>query len=111
MQPRILRRLITHAAFALIVQNQISCSELHARADSVAIGLGPDQQNLQPVVRIAAIVAQKLRRLAIIADQNIELAIVVEIADRSTSAHARKCKVGPKLIADIFESAAASVPE
>ena len=58
MQPRILRGLVAHSAFSLIEQNKISSRDSDAGAHAIAIRLRADQENLQPVIRIPAVIAQ-----------------------------------------------------
>ena len=105
MKPRILRRLVAHAAFALVIECQISGHDLHPRPHTVTIRPRPDQRNLQPVIGIAAVVAQQLGRLAVVVHQDVQVAIIVEIADRRAPAHARQLEVGAQLGADIFKDA------
>src|SRR5690348_17662241 len=75
------------------------------------IRFGPDQQNFQPVVGIAAVVAQKLRGLPIVADENVKIAVVVEVADRCAPANSRQEKIRSKLVANILENSSAGVAE
>src|SRR5579859_1284877 len=49
---------ITHAALGLFDVGGTFGGELKGGADAVAIGFGADQQNLQPVIGVAAVVAQ-----------------------------------------------------
>src|SRR5229473_6638717 len=81
MQPRILGGLIAHATFSLIVKNQIAGSDFHASADGVAIRTRADEEKLQPVIGVASVVAQQLRCLPIVADEDIEVSIVVKVGD------------------------------
>src|SRR6266536_3682056 len=109
MQAWVLRRLITHPAFALVIQFQVAGSDRNSRDDTVTIGLGADQQDFQPVVGIAALVAQELRSLPAIVHKNVEIAVVIEIAYRGAAADARQEKIGAELVADVFKYAAAGV--
>jgi hypothetical protein len=101
VQSRILRGLVAHATLSLVIENQISRCDFDARAHAVAVRLGSDQEDFQPVVRIAAIIAQKLRGLSAIVDQDVQVAVVVEVADGGAAAYARQLKVRPKLVADV----------
>src|SRR2546423_7454056 len=111
MQARILRRLIAHSAFTLVVKGQIRSCNLYARASSVAIGFSSDQQNFQPVIGVAAIVAQQLWSLPIVVDEDVQIAIVIEVTDRRSTADLRQEKIRPELIADVLKDAAAGVAE
>ena len=52
------------------------------RADSVAIALRALQPELQPVIAIAAVVPVENRRAVIVRDQDVEIAVAIEIAIR-----------------------------
>ncbi len=95
MQSRILCGLITHAAFALVVKNEVRSRYLDSRADTIAIGLRTDQRDFQPVIGVSPVIPQQLRRLPIVIHENVEIAIVVEVADRRSAAHPRQQKSGP----------------
>src|SRR6202044_47190 len=58
----------------------------HARANGAAIRFCSHQLDLKPVIVPAQIVAQKRRRFTKIDYQDIEVAVVVEITKRATTA-------------------------
>src|SRR5579863_6184582 len=103
MQPRILRGLVAHAALFLFAEDEVSRRELDSGADAVAVRLRADQKDLQPVIRIPSIVSQQLRRLAAVVHEDVEISIVVEVADGSAPAHARQLKIRTKTITHVFE--------
>src|SRR5579871_2959366 len=107
MQTRILSRLIAHPAFALIVEDKIASSNFHPCSDAVSIRLCSNQQDLQPVIFVATIVTQQLRSLSAIVDEDVQVAVVVEVSDSCSPAHPRQLKIRAKLIANILENAAA----
>src|SRR5580658_7738807 len=111
MQARILRGLITHSTLTLVMKYEVAGGNFHSCADSVAIRLSADQKNLEPMVRIAAIVAQQLRGLAAIIHENIEIAIIVEVGDGSATANARQLKIHTKPVADVFENSVTGIAE
>jgi len=111
MQPRILRGLIAHATFSLIVKNQIAGSDFHASADGVSIRTRADEEKLQPVIGVASVVAQQLRSLPIVADEDVEVSIVVKVGDGSAPAHAREQKIRSQLVAHVLEYSMPGVPE
>src|ERR1039458_2087234 len=77
MKPRVLGRLVAHPPFLLLVECQIARGKSQTGAHSIAIRTRTDRKNLQPVVGIAAIVAEGMGRAAVIAYQNVEVAVVV----------------------------------
>ena len=58
----------------------------HAGADGAAIGFHSDQLDLEPVILAGDIVAQQRWRLIQIHDQDIHVAIVIEIAESASAA-------------------------
>ena len=90
MQPRVLCRLIAHAPFFLIVKNQVAGSDLHASSDGVAIRTRADEKKLEPVIGVAAIVAEKLRGLPIVANDDVQISVVIKIPDGRPAADARQ---------------------
>src|ERR1039458_4032774 len=111
MKPRVLGRLVAHPPFLLLVERQIARGKSQTGAHSIAIRTRTDRKNLQPGVGIAAIVAEELSRSAVIAYQNVEVAVGVEIAHRGAPANARRLDVRSQLIADVYEHAIARVVE
>src|SRR5258708_326348 len=111
MQPRILRGLVTHPAFPLIVKEEVPGGNFHSRPYGITIGSCANQKNLEPMIGVAAIVAQQLRRLPIVADEDVEVSIVVKIGDGSAPAHARELKIRSQLVAHVLEYSMPGVPK
>src|SRR6516164_7123132 len=63
------------------------------------------------MIGIAAVIAQQLRRLAVVVHQEVEIAVVVEITDSYAATHARQAKISAKLITNIFKDTAPAVAE
>jgi hypothetical protein len=95
METRVLSGLIAHAALPLIVKDEISRGYFQSCTNAISIGPRADQQDLQPVVGISSIIAQKLRSLAIVVHENVEVAVIIEVADRGSPAHPRQLKIRP----------------
>src|SRR5262249_48678255 len=74
-----------------------------ARADAVTIGADPDQSDLKPMIAGAAIVQQQLRLLAIVAHQNIEVPIVIDIRQSRSPTHARKLKIRSEFVTHVLK--------
>src|SRR5207244_12384492 len=94
-----------------VLQLQVAIGYRHPRAHYVAVGLGPNQKDLQPMMSIAPVIAEQLRRLTVVAYQNIQVAVVVEIAHGGSATDAAQLEVRPQLAAHVFEGAPARVAE
>src|SRR5262249_62430015 len=77
-----------------------------ARADAVAVGSGPDQRDLHPMIAIGAFIQQQLWLLAIFVDERVQVPVVIKIGHRRSAAYSRELKISPMPIAHIFEAAA-----
>jgi hypothetical protein len=53
-----------------------------------------------------ALVQQQLRLLTIIAHQNVEVSVVINISHSRPAAHARELKIRSELVAQVIEGAA-----
>src|SRR5439155_6761141 len=69
MQPRIVRRLVAHAALCLVGLGHTAGRQLHARADTIAVRSHAGQPQREPVVAVAAIVTKQLGRLPVVGDE------------------------------------------
>ena len=58
----------------------------HAGADRGAIALGADQFDLDPVLLVAAVVAQQGRQVVHVQNQRVDVAIVVVVAEGGAAA-------------------------
>src|SRR5262249_715621 len=86
-------------------------SNLDTGANPVAVRLCPDRLHAQCVPTIAAVVPQQARGPVILGDQQIEIPVVVEVRVGRATTDDRPPYGGAELIRDLFESAAASIPE
>ncbi len=55
-------------------------SDFHHRANAVAIAFCAIQANLQPVIFIAAVISVKISRAVVGGNQNIQIAVMIEVA-------------------------------
>src|SRR5258708_5730739 len=51
------------------------------RSDRSGITLGGDQLQSNPIVPVIALVVQQKRRLAVVTDQHVEIAVIVKVSD------------------------------
>src|SRR5262249_57022311 len=106
VKSRIVRRLITPASFALVIQDEVARRYFDARADAVAVGSGSDQPDLQPMIAIAAFIQQQLQLLAIVVDERVQVPVVIKVSHCRSAAYSRELKIRPMPVAHIFEAAA-----
>ena len=106
---RIAGRHVAHAAFGLLDVHEAFGSQLQRSADAVAIRFGADQQNFQPVIRVAAVVAQEFRIIAAIVDDDVDVAVVVEISGSKAAANDGTHEIWAERLGNFLELAFAQV--
>src|SRR5436309_2141679 len=111
VQARILSRLVTHTPFPLLILHQVTGRELDASADGVAVRFRADKENFQPMIGVSAVVAQQLRPLAIVTNQNVDVAVIIEIAGRCAAAYAGRLHAGTEPQAHVFKPAPPDIAE
>src|SRR6266849_4887302 len=67
----------------------LTCNHAHASANRASIRLGANALDLEPVILCVAIIAKKRRRLVHVNNDNVDVPIVVEVAECRSSARAR----------------------
>jgi len=86
VEPRIALRQVARAGAHVPDLGAPARGEPHPRTDGVAVAGRPDQAQLQPVVAIADVVAQQPRPVVDVEYQQVEIAVVVEVTARGSSA-------------------------
>ena len=81
-------------------------SELHKSPKTVSVGFIADQSQLQPGIFVAALVAQKHRASATIADQHIQVSVIVVICPGQPPADLGNRQDFATLGGDVLEQAA-----
>src|ERR1035438_3216147 len=81
----------------------------HLGANRTTVGGNANQQDLQPVIRPGDVIAQQRRRLVEIDNQNVDVAIVIEIAESHSPAAMRLGDAGPRQTAQFFEFAVSQI--
>ena len=84
--------------------------DVDSRAECVAIDL-PYKFDLQPRSRGETVIAQQRRRTVDIVDENIQIAIVIEIAQRGAASGPRLLERRAGAFSDAFEGAVSQVAE
>src|SRR5277367_6913151 len=100
INPRILRRTITHSALRLVVALEIPGGQFQGGSNPVAIRFYANQSHRDPMIslrrrRTAALIPEKLRILSVIVHQKILPPVVVVISYREASSHPRLAKIRP----------------
>ncbi len=86
MQPRIVSGDITGLAEQGLRLGFAAIAGQHGCAQGAAVAFGAFQANFDPVVAFRRVVAQQRRRLVLVHDENVEIAVVVEIAKGAAAA-------------------------
>src|SRR5712691_3227003 len=81
MQPQIALREVAVAASYLVYLGQIAGHDLHTRTEAVTITLNADRFDQHRIIGIATIVAQQLRPTIQIVDNNIDIAVIIQVAE------------------------------
>ncbi len=84
-------------------------SDAHHRANAVAIRFRASQTQAQGPIAGCYIVAIKIRGALIGGDQQIEIAVAIEVAVRESAADFRRCETAAQLRRDVVETAFAVV--
>ena len=103
MDAQIVLREIAAAAVDLVGLCHTAGDDLDARIEREAIALGSGQFKAHPVTSGNAVIPQKHRRPVDIADDNVHVAVIEEIADREAARDARLHQRRARLIAGIAE--------
>src|ERR1039457_5246 len=81
------------------------------RADPIAIRFRTCQTNAQPMVAVAAVIAQKNRRSVVGGDQDVQIAVVVEIGIGRAARHYGFGKCGSYLGTDVVKTVIPQIAE
>src|SRR5436309_6906994 len=109
MQPQIIRGVKARLAQHLLRLNPASISGSHAGSNRAAVRFHSDQLDLQPMVVASQIVAQQRWRLVEVDDQDIDIAVVIEIAECAPPAAMGFGYRGACGATQLFESAATQI--
>ena len=99
MQARVVAGKIAALAHHFLRLDMSAVTNQHARADGAAVALRPHEPDLDPVVSGGGVVAQQRRRLILIHHQDVEIAVVVEVAKSAAAAHVASIDRGSGIFA------------
>src|SRR5580692_8083741 len=86
VQARIVRRVKAGLAEDFLCLYLFSVAHEDAGSDGAAIGLGADEFYFEPVIVAADVVAEERRNFAHVDNENVEIAVVIEIAESTSAA-------------------------
>lgn len=85
MNARVAGGHVAHTALGLLDVSDAFGGEPERGTDPVAIGFCADEQDFEPVIGVAAIVAKNSRKVAAIVESDVDVAVVVEIGGGQTA--------------------------
>src|SRR5437773_12164364 len=103
MNPQVVLPLIAGSCLDVAQKDFSAHSQFQARSDAVPVTFGSHGADQKGIVAITAVVTEQIGSLTIVADQDIQIAIVIQIAHRERAADLLQCESGPGGWADIME--------
>src|SRR6516225_60216 len=103
MKPQVGLRHDAAAAVYFVDLRVAARHHAYAGSDRRAVALGADQFNLDPVLRIAAVVAKKRGEVIHIQNQGVNVAIVIVIAKCSAAAREALADAQTEFLRDVLE--------
>src|SRR5690242_14180252 len=103
MQAGIIRREEAGLAGKTLGLNLAAVVRQDARSNGAAIALGPFQAHFNPMIACGRIVSQQRRRFVAVHHQNIDVAIIIEVAERSPATGMARGNAWACLIAEFHE--------
>ena len=100
-----------HSTFSLLDFGEAVGDKFEACPNAVAVGLGADQKDLEPMVGVATVVAEELGRAAPDVDGEVQVAIIIEIGGGQPPPGDGAREVGAEGVRNLFEFPLAQVAE
>src|ERR1041384_366805 len=104
MQTRVVDRIETGLAQDFLYLDLLPIANQNTCPDRAAVRLCSNQFNFEPMIRTAHIVAQQRRRFVEIDHQNIQVSIIVEVAERASTATVVRSNAGSSFFLQLFKS-------
>src|SRR5262245_30610314 len=89
MQSQVALRDVAVTTAHFVSLHQITSHDFHARADAAAIAFHANRLDENRIIRVSIVVAQQLRRAVEIGDYQIDVAIVVDVAESDATTRMR----------------------
>src|SRR5260370_27438899 len=109
MEAEIVLRIITGPAQNLIHLRSPPRGHTNSRSDGAAIGARSDALDDQPVVPVAAVIPEQRRRGIDVVDDDIDVAVIVDVAEGTTPADSRGENTRSRFRGYIFEAPVAEI--
>src|SRR5690349_3998962 len=109
MEPKIVLRIVPRPAHDLVDLAPARGRHLHARPDRRSVRAGPRALDRDPVVAVPAVVAQQGRRAVEIVDEDVDVAVVVHVAERAATGDALGGDCRPRTGRHVFEPAVSQI--
>ena len=109
MKAEIAVRVVARTAHHLVDLRPPARGDLHPCPDGGAVRLGADALDQDRVLPVPAIVAQQGRRTIQVVDDDVDVAVVVEIADGAAASEIRRRHGRPRARRHVDEAAVAGV--
>src|SRR5262249_32781911 len=86
-----------------------ACQDFDARSDSAAVTARAFETQCDPMIPVATFISVKTRSIVHIDDENVDVAIIIEVAESGASRRLRRQQVAAKIARHLFELPAAGV--
>src|SRR5690348_5047134 len=83
----------------------------YACANGAAVGLGSNQLDFEPVITALHVIAKERRRLVHVDDQDVEIAVVIEVPEGAATAAVRGGDTWAGFFDQLFEGSVAKISE
>ena len=109
MEAQVVLRIVAAAAADFLTLLAVGRDEAHQRTDCAPVGLGADKLQRHPVPLAGLIEAEQIRCVVQIVDDDVDVAVVVEVGKRGPPAGLRRRHRRAELLADVREPSVAQV--
>ena len=92
MNAQVVLSLVAGSRLDVTQQNLSIHGQFQTRADAIPIAFRTYRADQKSVAAVPSIIAKQVRRLAVIADQDIEITIVVQVSHRQRAADFLQCE-------------------
>src|SRR5580698_1337850 len=103
VETRIVCGDVARLAHGFLDMNFAAAANGDSASEGAAIAFGSVQADLDPVVVGRSVIAQERGRLILIHDENVEVAVIVEVAECATAADVAGVEGGLGLFGDLYE--------